>query len=214
MKLLGKLITYLALIVVGFLLGISFHSWKTILPESLQEMDLIETVTVREDTMSNPSHSEPIEHPVLRAPVQNQGRKEVDYRIVEERIIELVNELRTEKGLNPVERNDMLKKAATIRAQETEESFSHTRPNETDAFTVLQEEGIEYPYRMIGENLAMGTNYLDEIGMAELFFEGWVDSEGHYETMIEPAYQEIGVGIHYDGHYLYATQFFGTQMGQ
>ena len=45
--------------------------------------------------------------------------------------------------------------------------------------------------------------------MSQLIFEGWVDSKDHYETMINPEFDEIGIGIHYDGEILYATQFFG-----
>lgn len=136
---------------------------------------------------------------------------EVNYALIETTIIDLVNELREEQGVSSVESNEMLKAAAMIRAVETEEAFSHTRPDGSDAFTVFQEEGITYPYQTVGENLGMATYHTDEEGMAEFIFNGWVESEGHYENMIRPEYAEIGVGVHYDGEILYATQLFGTQ---
>lgn len=135
----------------------------------------------------------------------------VDYQLIENTITDLVNELRTKLGLATLRTNDTLRLAANIRAVEIEKSFSHTRPNGTDPFTVLEEEGIEYPYYIAGENLAMATFYRDDEYMARLLFNGWVESEDHYQTMINPEFKEIGVGVHYDGEILYATQFFGAQ---
>lgn len=135
----------------------------------------------------------------------------VDYQLIENTITDLVNELRTKLGLATLRTNDTLRLAANIRAVEIEESFSHSRPNGTDPFTVLEEEGIEYPYYIAGENLAMATFYRDDEYMARLLFNGWVESEDHYQTMINPEFKEIGVGVHYDGEILYATQFFGAQ---
>ena len=40
----------------------------------------------------------------------------------------------------------------------------------------------------------MATYHTDEEGMAEFIFNGWVESEGHYENMIRPEYAEIGLG--------------------
>lgn len=139
---------------------------------------------------------------------------DLDYALIERTVIDLTNELRASLDVPTVQSNEMLKAGADIRAYETEELFSHTRPDDSDAFTVLQEEGIYYPYRMVGENLAMGTNLFDEEYMAERLFDGWVESEGHYKNMIQPEFREIGVGVHYDGEFLYLTQLFGVQKGQ
>lgn len=136
----------------------------------------------------------------------------VDYAIVEKRIFELLNELRGEQGLSELAYNDQLKQAADQRARETEELFSHTRPDGSEAFTVLQEPEHEYNYRLAGENLGMATYFSDEEAMAELLFNGWVESEGHYENMVHEGFEEVGIGVHYDGEMLYATQLFGTPM--
>lgn len=133
----------------------------------------------------------------------------VNETLIEELIFQSVNELRAKLSINPVTRNESLRLAATVRAIETEESFSHTRPDGTEPFTVLDEPETLYAYSMAGENLAMATFFKDERHMSQLIFEGWVDSEGHYETMVNPEFDEIGIGIHYDGEILYATQFFG-----
>ncbi|MER2064214.1 MAG: CAP domain-containing protein, partial [Alkalibacterium sp.] len=87
--------------------------------------------------------------------LESNTHTDVDYDTVEQTIVTLVNELREELGLDPVASNDMLKAAAIIRAVETEESFSHTRPDGSSAFTVFEEDGIAYPYKVVGENLGM-----------------------------------------------------------
>lgn len=133
----------------------------------------------------------------------------IDKSLIEDTIFNLVNDLREELNVNPVIKNETLRLAADIRAIETEELFSHTRPNGTEPFTVLEEEGTYYPYYMIGENLAMATYFRDDEHMAHLIFNGWVESEDHYQTMINPDFKEIGIGVHYDGEILYASQFFG-----
>lgn len=137
---------------------------------------------------------------------------EIDIAVVENRMLELLNNLRNEVGVAPVTSNDQLKKAANIRANETEESFSHTRPDGKATFTVLEEPEVNYSYRLAGENLAMGTNYLAEKEMAEWLFKGLKDSPGHYENMIKKDFEEVGIGVHYDGTNLYIVQIFGTPL--
>lgn len=174
------------------------------LPESWSSLDIELT-----DQFSSEEENEGAETPTVESTSESN---EVDYAIVEATIIELLNELRVDEGLEPLSPHDELREAATIRAIETEELFSHTRPDGRDAFTVFDEESVSYNYQLVGENLGMATYYLEEREMAELLFNGWVESEGHYENMVRPDYEEIGIGVHYDGENLYATQIFGTQM--
>lgn len=206
-----KLLEWLLFIIIGFwiattglLEGTTVGSWMDTIIDYLP--DLTEEVQLRTST-------EEIESPVLSLPERSETN-DLDYELLEEMIIDLTNELRVSLDVEPLESNEMLTAGANIRAYETEELFSHTRPDGSDAFTVMQEEGILYPYRMIGENLAMGTYFGSEEYMAELLFDGWVESEGHYNNMIQPEYREIGVGVHYDGEFLYLTQLFGVQHGQ
>ena len=216
MKFLRKVFTLLLAILLGFWLASAniLNGTKTgevmetivnYLPDrnDLQQTPLLEDIyTPAEGEVKAPQES---------AQTLEANDSEVDAQLIGRKIIELVNELRAEKGASPVASNEMLQAAATIRAVETEESFSHTRPDGTDAFTVFEEEGIPYPYRAVGENLGMATYYLSDEEMAELLFNGWVESEGHHENMIRPEYDEIGIGVHYDGEILYVTQLFGTQ---
>ena len=140
----------------------------------------------------------------------DQKQSKLNNQKVQAKIFNLLNQLRKEKNVQQVTKNKQLKKAADIRAKESAETFSHTRPNGKDAFTVFDEKGLDYPYQMAGENLAMGTYYMKEEEMAEFLFNGWVDSPGHYKNMVQKDFSEVGIGVYYDGNNLYATQLFGT----
>ncbi|OJF93049.1 CAP domain-containing protein [Alkalibacterium sp. 20] len=223
MKLLRKFITLLLAITIGFWLGVSgilngtrLGGWMNTAVDYMPTQTEISQLRSSFDTIpiiGESSFTDNQESPAAdNTIIETNEHEEVDYDKVEQTIISLLNELREEQNLNTLKSNDMLKAAAIIRAKETEESFSHTRPNGTDPFTVFEEEGISYPYRIVGENLGMATYYMSEEEMAELLFDGWVESEGHYENMIKPEYEEIGVGVHYDGEFLYATQLFGTPL--
>ena len=91
-------------------------------------------------------------------------------------------------------------------------SFSHTRPNGQSPFSVFTDsaEAPNYNYTIIGENLGMATHHrLNQAEVTDLIFNGWVDSPGHYENMINPSFTEIGVGVASDGEAIYITQLFG-----
>lgn len=223
MKLLRKIITLLLVLTIGFWLGVSgllngtrAGSWmntavdyfptRTELQQLRSSFDTLPQIG--EFSFTTTQEDSEIENTIL----ETNQHTDVDYDIVEQTIISLLNDLREDQNLNKLKTNDMLKAAAIIRARETEDKFSHTRPNGLSPFTVFEEEGISYSYRIVGENLGMATYYMNEEEMAELLFNGWVESEGHYENMIKAEYEEIGVGVHYNGENLYATQLFGTPM--
>lgn len=140
----------------------------------------------------------------------DEDAQATEYERIENRIFEKLNELRREKNVTELKKNPILKEAADVRAVETEQSFSHTRPNGEEPFTVLNEPAHTYEYRLAGENLGMATYVFSEEEMADLIFKGWMESEGHYENMINPDFREIGIGVHDDGENLYLTQLFGT----
>lgn len=217
-KFFGFIVTILVSILFGFWLAATNILDGTRVGDVLYEVvdklpapnDLTATlpITVPEkETSGSTAQIAEEENNTAKAETDKNG---IDNQVIENHIFDLLNELRTEVGVTTVTKNDQLKIAADKRAVETESLFEHTRPNGSDPFTVLEEGDNPYRYRWAGENLAMATYYLDEVGMAEVIFEGWKNSEGHYKNMIKPEFEEVGIGIHYDGEILYATQIFGT----
>lgn len=196
----GLLFTGIAALLVGY--GINRNTLNEKFPflEQAVQTDVGEKIQV----LTNPEGIDLLIAPFTRP-------EEIDYTLVEDKIMVLLNELRLEQGLLPLTKNETLKAAADYRAIETQTSFSHTRPDGTDFYTVIQTDDYWYPYQTVGENLAMATYFKDEAGMAEFLFNGWVESEGHYANMIHPDFREVGIGVHYDGEFLYAVQLFGKQ---
>lgn len=176
------------------------QDWKISLPdESESSMPQVPNNKAAESSSSVPATID-----------EEDETSTIDYVAIEDHILELLNDLRQEKNLNALKPNEQLKKASRQRAKETKESFAHTRPDGRETATIFEEPEYEYVYQLVGENIGMATYYLDEEGMAELMFDGWKNSPGHYENMVRENFEEIGIGVYYDGETLYAAQLFGT----
>ena len=92
--------------------------------------------------------------------------------------------------------------AACVRAVEMAYStkFSHTRPNGTQCYTVLNEMGISYS--TAGENIASGDTTADAVS------NGWKNSSGHYKNMTSEKFSKIGVGVYKFDDVYYWVQLF------
>ncbi len=101
-------------------------------------------------------------------------------------VVELVNAERAKAGLSKVSVNAKVQQAATVRAKEQAQSFSHTRPNGSSCFTALTEAGVNY--RGAGENIAYGQRTPQEVMAA------WMNSEGHRANILNAKFTSIGVG--------------------
>jgi len=212
MKFISRLIVLLLAIIFGFWLsssniieGTTVGGWMDSIMNVLPDSSEIRQSSSQPQSLSSTEENTSQITPTSTYPEQSS----IDFDLIHSEIIRLVNELRAEQGLEPLAERTELNQAAQIRAEESGQVFSHTRPDGRDAFSVFND-GINYNYRIIGENLGMATYHKNESAMAKLIFEGWVNSQGHYENMIRPDYSEIGIGLHFDGENLYATQIFGS----
>lgn len=61
------------------------------------------------------------------------------------------------------------------------------------------------------ENVAYTYRSTDWPGSANYFFTAWQRSSGHNTNMLRPSHRCVGIAIHGDGTYLYATQIFSDQ---
>ena len=117
-----------------------------------------------------------------------------------DRVIELVNQERTSRGLQPLLKHDGLMVAAAARAKELSQRYSHTRPNGSECFTILWHLGIDYGYA--GENIAMGQR------TPEIVMNDWMNSSGHRANILNENYDCIGVGYTMVDGYPYWVQLF------
>ena len=92
-------------------------------------------------------------------------------------------------------------KAAQIRANEIVSKFSHTRPNGSGCFTVLNELSISYS--AVGENIAAGNK------SGERTFLQWKEDnekysgQGHRRNMLGKNFTRIGIAYAYDANSTY-----------
>ena len=111
-----------------------------------------------------------------------------DYR---QEVLDLVNVERAKYGLQPLVMGDAnLTAAAQKRAEEIATVNSHTRPDGTKCFTVLNEYGVKDA--PTGENAAWGSVSPKEVVKA------WMNSEGHRANILDPEARKMGVGYYYN----------------
>lgn len=116
-------------------------------------------------------------------------------------IFKLVNEERTKAGLEELHYNFELQNAADIRARECAEQFSHTRPDGTSCFTVVD----EIDYNVVGENLIKADN---PIATAQALVNSWMNSEGHRVNILNPDFTETAIGVYINDGVTYSAQIF------
>lgn len=116
------------------------------------------------------------------------------------------NQARATAGLGAFTLGATLSAAAQTRAHDmaTRGYFSHTGPNGSTAFTVLQDLG--YGYKLAAENIAM-TNY-PESQAAGWAMNNWLGSPAHRTNIMNPGVNRIGIGVAVAGDTYYFVAIF------
>lgn len=125
------------------------------------------------------------------------------------KIILLTNEIRESLGVELLVESETLSQAAYNKVQDmlTEQYFAHTSSKKKGLGYWLRTS--DYAYASAGENLAMG------FGSASDVVNAWMQSKTHYANMIDPEFDEMGVGFISGDFKGYDTtlvaQFFGNK---
>lgn len=109
---------------------------------------------------------------------------------------DIVNAKRQEAGLGALTWNSGLEQASAVRAVEASQSFSHTRPNGSDWWTVNSN-------LMYGENLAKGYQTGDSAVTA------WLNSPTHKANIMDNEFKSGAIVVHVgaDGSWYWAEEF-------
>lgn len=110
--------------------------------------------------------------------------------------LEQCNAQRASAGLGALTWSDGLETAAMVRAQEIVTTWSHTRPNGSDWWTVNSN-------LMYGENLAKGYS------SAEGAVAAWMASPTHKENIMFGGFRTCGIAIFEVGGVWYWAEEFG-----
>lgn len=125
--------------------------------------------------------------------LSSQEWKEVE-KGNEAQILDITNVIRLRHGLGMVKLDEPTSKVAYKHSKDMNQSdyFSHTSPT-TGGLADRLAKG-EVIYQLAGENIA--AMYVDGIAAVE----GWLNSEGHRETLLNEKFTHLGVGV-YEKHY-------------
>ncbi|MEH7383919.1 CAP domain-containing protein [Bacillus sp. JJ1521] len=109
-------------------------------------------------------------------------------------ILDLTNVIRIRHGRQPLKNDEQLAEIAYLHSKDMQvnQYFDHTSPINGGLADRLAEGDISY--QLAGENIA--AKYVDGIAAVE----GWLNSEGHRETLLNEEYNYLGVGV-YEKYY-------------
>ncbi len=118
----------------------------------------------------------------------------------ENEVIRLVNDIRQQNGLPALTANWELSRIARYKSQDMVDNhyFSHTSPTYGTPFQMIKAFGLSY--RTAGENIAWGYS------TPQAVVNGWMNSTGHRENILNASFRQIGVGYVSQGNYW--TQMF------
>lgn len=113
---------------------------------------------------------------------------------------------RCEVGQKALQYNANLAKAAQIKADDMVKRgyFSHTNPEGKAIWPTVTLSG--YTYKYAGENLALWYSQ-DMVGINS----AWLNSPTHKKNIVNPKYQDVGVGIAHGVDGLYVVVVFGSK---
>lgn len=101
----------------------------------------------------------------------------------------LTNEERAENNAPPLVQNDLLTRAAQLKAEDmaTRQYFAHTSPDGKSPWYWFNQ--VNYRYSLAGENLAVNFFESEDVARA------WMNSPTHRANIVKKDYTEIGIGV-------------------
>ncbi len=105
-------------------------------------------------------------------------------------VIQWTNRQREQYGLSPLRENSKLDASTQAKVEDMflNQYFAHESPTGEGVSDLVEKTG--YQFIAIGENLALGNFQNDQ-----MLVQGWMESPGHRENILNPHYQEIGVAV-------------------
>ena len=119
---------------------------------------------------------------------------------VRQEIFELVNQVRRERGLQELTVEQALMDAAQLCADQKYTSHH----NQFECETAL---ACGYPYGFSANLTAFTGAATEEVAARAV--SNWVNSSGHFRTLIDPACEHVGVGVCRDGNWTYCYLLVG-----
>jgi uncharacterized protein YkwD len=122
----------------------------------------------------------------------------------EQEVLELTNAERADEGCGPLRADEQLHEAAVLHSQDMAERdyFDHVTPEGVGPGERAERAGYD---SWGGENIAWGYRSAEDV------VEGWMDSPGHRENILNCDFVAIGIGAADSDRGPYWTQTFGYE---
>lgn len=119
-------------------------------------------------------------------------------------VLQLVNVERKKQGAAPLQLLPVLNKVADLKAKDMHDNnyFSHTSPTYGTPFQMLKSQGVHY--MSAGENIAKGQRD------AQAVMTAWMNSAGHRQNILNPAFEYLGVGYYAGSSPIWVQTFTGN----
>jgi len=123
-----------------------------------------------------------------------QKKKTKEEEFVDE-VLLLINKERRKYGLDELEMDDTFREIGAVRAKEASQKFGHIRPDGRSGLSVFDDFNVKCGAK--GENVAAGQQTPKAVVSA------WMNSEGHRENILNPAYKKIAIGYYFKSNDVY-----------
>lgn len=137
---------------------------------------------------------------------------DADLLELEQRIVERINDARSEAGLPPLQPHPLVAEAARAHSEEMArlDYFAHESPTPASRrFTDRLKQAGAQSFGAAAENIAKGSYGGDP---AAGIVQSWMDSPGHRENILSERYLYTGVGVAMRGGTLWSTQVFTSAL--
>jgi uncharacterized protein YkwD len=150
---------------------------------TLDKMNPIKPPSSKETPREIPT-SQPIAPMVIQSPLASSASTVAG-------IIKETNMVRQKNGLPPLTENGLLDRVADERVEDMlrQQYFGHISPSGQGAAEIMQRVG--YHYKILGENIGSMSMYATD----RRFVEGWMQSPGHRENLMNEEVRDIGVAV-------------------
>lgn len=113
----------------------------------------------------------------------------IESNVDQKELINLTNQQRVKKGVNPVVENEKLNQAAYQKALNMfeEDYWAHYSPTGKDPWGFINNAGYKFSYA--GENLARNFYTSNEV------VDAWMNSPSHRDNLLNDKYTEIGIAV-------------------
>lgn len=151
------------------------------------------------------------EKQILTPPPLRAEKEALESLLTRTGVIQWTNSQREKYGFSSLIENEKLNIMAEVKVQDMfkNQYFAHYSLTGIGAKDMAESNG--YEFISIGENLALGNFQNDKT-----LVQGWMDSPGHRENILNESYQEIGVAVLkgiFDGKSTWlAVQHFGLPL--